>query len=623
MNNKTTRRDAIKLALGTVAVRSAMFSTGVGSIASLVSCGGGSGTSNGGTTTVPSANLTIDSVSTTSPTALTALTVATTGLDTSSAFTVTLANSNGTGSVILVPIRTQPDGTVVVAMPLTLDGATGATTSFAGQLTITQNGKTTAPTSVNIADIPQLSDLGVSLGAISRAFYIHQQLAAAGNLNAQQALTLLPKVTVQPSSLQGDLKGQLTNAILARNDVDRIVTDNSTSIAVGTAADGTPLAFTSASLELQDRIIGQYLLTWTNGGTAIPAMTRMAKTRSQKRTQLSRIGSDKFSIPPGSITQINQVISTAAGWVGFKTSQQTLASADSSVLDNILANASEYQTIAVLGTTAVALGAAAVGAPTVAALAGAALTYEALLGVAIGAAAIGNDLYNVATTGYDAYEASGTDTQANARFSSAVLALGTDAFTTVVSAVGVGAFASGSVVGNAADSVFQGLWGNVSAADATLGAAALAASTGSLYLQNALSADSSATQDGLTQMSALQPSPQTGVGTVSGTVTITNDQGPILSGLTGVMVGDGISTFTAIGDPNGDYDVLVPLGNSSIDYGQSTLSAYDPISGLVLSTEPIDLSTLTSTTVTTASPVTGTCTDTDASTPDADDPDCD
>jgi hypothetical protein len=512
---------------------------------------------------------------------------------------------------------------VIVAMPITLDGGTGATRGFDGQLTITQNGTTTAPIDVSIADLPQLSDMGASLGSISRAFYIHQELTTAGNLNAQQALAALPNVTVKASGVIADQELQLKNVITARNDVDRIVTDHSTSIAAGTAADGTPLSFTSTSLEIQDRIIGQYLLTCTSNGTVIPAKLGSRRARRKRPSRSTPRPSDKAGIPPNAITQITQVISAGSGWVGFKTAQQTLAQSDSSAVDHFLASASEYQTVAVLGTTVVALGAAVVGAPAVAALAGAALTYETLLGVAIGAASIGNDLYNVVNTGYDAYQASGADAALNSRFSSAVLALGTDAFSTAISAVGVGAFASGSVVGNAAESVFQSLWGSVSAADATLGAAALAASTGSLYLQNALTADGAATQNGLDQMAALTASPQTGFGTVTGTSAVANSQGPILSGLTGIEIGDGTSTFSAIADPSGAYDVLVPLGNASINYSQATLSAYDPISGLILSSEPIDLSSLTSDTVDAAAPLVGACTDDDASTPDADDPDCD
>jgi hypothetical protein len=561
----------------------------------------------------------IASLSSSTPTALTALTLMTTGIDTTKAFTVTLTSSTVSGSIVLQPLRTNADGTVVVAMPLTVNGSTGATTSFGGQLTITQNGKTTAPVNINIADIPQLSDLGVGLGTISRAFYIHQQLAAAGNLNAQQAFAALPNVTPKASTLQADLALQLTNAILAINDVDRIITDNSTSISAGVAADGTTIAFTSKSLELQDRIIGQYLLLSTSNGTAIP---QSANGLGAKRAKgLRKV--EAFTIPAGAVTQITQLITSASGWVAFKTGQQTLQKSDSTWLDNALAQASQYQTIAVLGTTAVALGASLVGAPVVAALAGAALTYEVLGGVIIGAASIGNDLVNVATTGYDAYQASGTDTVANGKFSSAVLALGTDAFTTAINAVGVGAFASGSVVGNTAESVFNSLWGKVSGADATLGAAAFAASLGNLYLQNKLIADSAATEDGITQMAALSPSPQAGFGTVSGTATITNDQGPILSGQTGAEIGIGSSTFSGITDPSGAYDILVPLGNTALNYSQSTLSVYDPITGLVLNSEPLDLSTLTSKTIDTAPPVTGICSDPDASSPDADDPDCD
>jgi len=567
------------------------------------------------------AALAINSVSNASPQALTAVNISTAGLDPTIAFTVTLTSASGTGSVNLTPIRTQADGTIVVAMPICLDSATGTTQAFSGLLTITQGGVTTAGVAINVADLPQLADFGTTLGAISRAFYIHQALSAAGNLNAQQALAQLPNVKLTASDIQTNLTTQLRNAILARNDVDRIITDPATSIVAGTSSDGTAVAFTAHSLELQDRIIGQYLLASTNGGTMVPATVHRT-LRAHAALQRSAVAKS-VSIPPGLLNAINAGISAAGSWATFKTGQQTLAKSDSSTLDNILATASEYQAIAVIGTTAVALGAAAVGAPAVAALAGAALTYEAIAGLMIGAASIGNDLYNVAVSGYAAYEKSGNDAAANSAFQSAGAALAADVVGTALSGFGVKAFAANAGVGTVAQSVFEGLWGDVSATDLTLGAAGLMTSTANIYIQNQIAADSKAAEDGLTQIETLTPGPQTGFGTVDTTTLVTNSQGSILSGLTSVQISDGTVAFQNIADETGACDVLIPLGNPSINYSNMTITAYDFISGLTLGSTLTDLSGLTSTTADVAQPVTGVCNDTDASAPDADDPDCD
>ena len=111
---------------------------------------------------------------------------------------------------------------------------------------------------------------------------------------------------------------------------------------------------------------------------------------------------------------------------------------------------------------------------------------------------------------------------------------------------------------------------------------------------------------------------------IQGTVAITNSQGPIYSGLTGIGLGQSPNFFASgMADPSGNYDLLVPSGNPAIDTSAQFIHAFDPVTGALLATEPLDLSGATPGLTITVPKLSGSCNDADASTPDADDPDCD
>jgi len=68
----------------------------------------------------------------------------------------------------------------------------------------------------------------VPLGTISRAFLNYQAIVLGQSINAQQAISLLPKAgNVSNGTLLSDLETQLLNVIRARNDIDRVVSNNS------------------------------------------------------------------------------------------------------------------------------------------------------------------------------------------------------------------------------------------------------------------------------------------------------------------------------------------------------------------------------------------------------------
>ena len=125
--------------------------------------------------------------------------------------------------------------------------------------------------------MPQLSDLGVPLGTISRAFLNYQAIILGQSINAQQAISLLPSAgNPDNATLLADMKTQLLNIIKARNDIDRVVSDNSVSISIGTTPTaGLPLSFDVNSVTMMDRVLAQYLLAGTNNGTILPRRTWM------------------------------------------------------------------------------------------------------------------------------------------------------------------------------------------------------------------------------------------------------------------------------------------------------------------------------------------------------------
>jgi hypothetical protein len=466
-----------------------------------------------------------------------------------------------------------------------------------------------------IGDIPQLSDLGMSLGAISRAFYIHQELTLAASLNAQQAIAALPQIKVNNSALRGNLQAQLRNVILARNDVDRIINDNTVKISIGTALDGTPIAFDANSVAMMDRIIAQYLLAYSANGTLIPQT--LTTTSGHNKS-----GNAALEVPPGVMAAIVQSIQTLTGALSFKGTQQTLSDPKSSAFDSVLSKAATTATLVSVGASAIAIGAVVVvDAPVIAAGATALATYASLAGVMVSSASIGNDLYNVGTNisvAITAMPGSAAQVSAIKNAEQAGITLVNDVIIAYLNAQGVGDLNISSI-NQAAESVFDGIFAPA-ANDIELAAGGLLTSVNSLLIQDVFSNDT-----GEAGAAANSLGPITSFGRVDGTLNISNIQG-VLSGLAGVGAGNsgsGINQFTSIAAPDGSYELVIPIGGSSLTYSSMTVSAFDPISNLGLASTTVDLSGLNPNTPIKGPSLSGVCNDADAGTPDADDPDCD
>jgi hypothetical protein len=627
------------------------------------SCGGGASDDSSpggtaGTTPPPSATPMITSISSTTPQALTAFSLSTSGVDVTQSFTVTLINGNtgGSGSITLTPIRTLSDGTVIVAAPLCIDGSTADSTSFPATITITQNGVASPAVSLTIGALPTLATLGVTLGTVSRAMYNFQQIVLGSSINAQEGLALLagnaatgaalrssararafnkrlaPKErhalsqpsdtgpgTSSGSSLLDHLQTRLTGTILARNDIDRIVTDNTVSISVGTAPDGTALAFNSTSVDMMDRILAQYLLA-TYGSTPTSTSGGLAKGQSRKSAPSATPQGSSLS----SLTNLTNTLTTVAGAASATSAGQTLwGSSPSTTTDNALAALSLMQTVVSVGAVAVGVGAAVAGAPALALAASAVATYAAIAGVALSAAAIGNDLVNLGTTVASIYNGDMTFAQAENNLIKQTAALASDGVQAFLQAEGVGGLTTvlDNVAANVWPTVLQGMY-QAEASDTALAAGQLATAVGNLIVQNSFTDDVMSAQQ---SMSDVTLGPNQGWSTLTGSVDIINNQGPILSALTGINVEDGsgniyLQTMT---DTQGNYSLAVPVGTSLSSVGGLMLMAVDPVAGEILDSTTLSISSLTPGSSQALGALSGTCNDDDATDPDSDDPDCD
>jgi len=523
------------------------------------------------------------------------------------------------------PIRIDSSsGAIIIAAPANIDATVGATAAFSTTLSISQNGNTVS-SPIQISDMPQLSDLGVPLGTISRAFLNYQAIILGQSINAQQAISLLPKAgNVNNATLLANLKTQLLNVIRARNDIDRVVSNNSISIPIGAGPGGIPLSFDVNSVTMIDRVLAQSLLTGTNNGTLLPQVRRARK--NSKRRHAPTVETLAAGNGTAFWNGLTQVINTESGAVSYLANQQTLKESNSSFLDQYLSNLSAYSSYLTLGATAVGLAASAASLPAVAGFAGLVATGAIIAGFLAGTAAIGNDAYNLYTSVADL-----VDHEPNAsaaKVISALSSLATDGVVTYLNAEGMGGVNGVETgVGPAFNSLFTELY-TATADSTTIGTAALLASTGNVLVQQTLSADSN------TAASSIQSVSPSDFGLVTGMCTISNSQGPILSGLSGVGAGNNGSTpdnLATIAAPDGTYSLVLPLGSPSLTYTTLDIAAFDPVdlydpsinTLTVLGSSVVDLSGVNPNTAITGPSFVGSCNDTDSSNPDGDDPDCD
>jgi hypothetical protein len=550
--------------------------------------------------------LAIGALSSTSPMALTPLLISTVGLDVKQPFTVALS-IGAAASTPLTPYRTDTDGTIHAALPLNLD-ATGLSGPYSATVSVSQGPQTTPMSpALTVADIPALATYGTNIGAISHAFFNYLALSHGRVVNELQAIGTNYS-SVDTSANQTLLTSFSLNALHSRNDVDRITNDTTLQIAAGTDPSGATIYYTEASVEMQDRLFGFYLNQLQGPVNATPAS--LAAIRSHLRRATHSRGNALGPVA-GQLNLLTTVLgATITGTLGV-----------SAGIANAVSPASNTNglTAALDSASAVLFGATKVLAVAGLGTAGATDLAAAVTGIAGAACALTSDLIK-SSNSQDQIIALQQAGASQADLTAAIDARNAARVSAVTDVLGgvLSALPASEVVKDVLDSSL--------AANVVYQGSALVTSVASLAA-DALGKQITAAQDAGNQLATVAPDAAHGFADLTGMCAISNSYaGTDLQGLYGASLSipnsSSAAQFSSITDTSGNYDVLVPLANPALDYAGASLSVLDPSTNTLLGSEPIDLSSLTN--AGDLLPlISGSCNDTDASTPDGDDPDCD
>ena len=266
-----SRRDLLKISANYGLVRF-LATLGAGVVTTqLAGCGGGGTNIASGNTTQPAQNALSLNIITQTSVALKPTYLTTTGLDINSGFALSLLDSHGNPLMALSPLRIAPDGTVVISLPLCFSGADGSTRGYSCILSLTQNGVSAPSPVIAVSDLPAASTYGMQPGQASHDLYVFLEISLGRTLNTLQALALTSGITTNLTAVTSHVSLLLLNTIMARNDVDRVMMDPTTSIHISTASDGTPISYTGVSTEIQDRIALNYLSSFLPSSQTLSA----------------------------------------------------------------------------------------------------------------------------------------------------------------------------------------------------------------------------------------------------------------------------------------------------------------------------------------------------------------
>jgi uncharacterized protein (TIGR03437 family) len=492
--------------------------------------------------------ITISSLSSASPIPLTVLQIGTSGVNAANPVTLQFSNSSGF-SATEQAVRVQSDGTVIAGVPLYIDPGTGQIGPGTVSLILTQGTLSSAATSIAIQDLPLLSTYGTQLGQISDAFLIFEALLHAERLNEFQAAQLLVGGSVNTLSAQTTMQDLLSASILARADIDSVMSNNGTVISWGSLADGTHLQFDSTQLDVMDRIIAVYLTQqFLSVGGASPSSSSLLMSPFSTREALSH--------PEFSVTSMANLLACLAKPPGpcFMQAQEAVQSSP---------NATDTSTGFLIGLKATLSNA---GAEQEAGVAGLALGY-AHFGAAM------DSLTHATSDAAACLFCSSGDQEA-------ILNELTGAGANIVSSI-VATISQVPVM--LAVVAEQQTVGIVSSGLQSIIKVAAAGSSG--QITNADNADVSLGSP--SPLSQLRPN----LGYVTGTVENASSQGTAapLSSLDLCCFGASQLGITGLAEFGGSYDLLVPIGVPGTNYAALTMSAADPLSGVSFGSEVVDL----------------------------------
>ena len=568
------RRQFLQVAVSLALSRTAVFTPAMSAI--IAGCGGGGGGADSSPTPTPTpqANVQIVSVSNSSPTALTPVAIKTSGLDVTRNFTVTLTQGGVSSSI--TPTRSASDGTVVIGVPLIFDKTTGLTSSGTVTVQISQDSSTSSAVTLAVQDLPSVASYGVAPGAISRAYFNYLTLSLARSLNYLQAIQAFPSNTTDTSAVRASIQQQIQDAIEMRSNVDLIVSGKQTALGVNTF-NGSSVQFDSHSVDVLDRIIAMHL----------QAVGYLPNT----------------SFPTGPLTSVSVRATVNYGKLidALSTSFGTAASTVDAIDKTSDTHTTTDRMISAVGGLAggVALGAGIFLAATTAAPI---VTGAVVVGTLCGAYSCVRDWQNI----QQSQEGFGLNKD-TAKFA-------VDVAGTVTGAFGVKAVGTGLVA--AASAGLQ---------DFGKGTALAEVIQGTGFFANAGSLTLTLIGDGKKATTESQKGGQQ-FGLVDGTANVTNSQGPILSGLSGVQLTDVTQRerFFTMAGISGSYELVVPIGVQGVDYSKMNVQTFDPITGSTTgSPTVVDLRGVSPNAPVKIPTIQGQCIDTDAGSPDSDDPDCD
>jgi hypothetical protein len=378
---------------------------------------------------------------------------------------------------------------------------------------------------------------------------------------------------VDTSADQSDMNALLKTAIQSRNDVDRILLNNSTVINWGNLSDGTPVQFDKNSLDIMDRVIAVFLTQQFSG----------LKGSSAAAPRTSRALSISASDPSQVVNQTLNMMLNRSGIVALV--QYVRGSGNST--DAAFAVAESLTSV--LKASSSTIG------PVPAAQAG------MITGFGHVYTNVNAELNDISPIANCLADPSCVNAQA------AEMQLQSDAGKVVTSIAST--IAQIPIVAELEDNTASLISG-------TLGFLSKLANLGS---SGALQQNEQTTGEIIKAPILTQLAEISGTANVSNTLGIAASQSSIDLCCMGAFASD----IQGVADPNGHFNLFVPLGVPNTSYNNLTLSAFDFISDITLGSETVDLSGLNTSQPIQVPTVIGTCNDSDAGNPDGDDPDCD
>jgi hypothetical protein len=555
-------------------------------------------------------------VSNSSPIPLTPLQIKT-GAFTATTDTAITFSDGQSFTFVEKPIRIASDGTIFAAVPLYVNSG-GTMASGSLSMTLIQGSVTTPAVKLNVQELPTVASYGAQPGEISQALFVYQALIASQSLNALQAVTGNSHNTVSTSAAISSLKTALSSALAAKADIDELVANPNFSLTEATLADGTTFTLNAASLDQMDRVIGvllsgqlgsiissaaassaelkgpgaraksRFVLPKTSAGAlgfrSLPSLasarmlnTRFAHARNRRRNLISPASSSALTL----WQQMQLIYATATAAAG---TVQAVNTADK-YLNPPSGSTAPTTTQTILDEVSAIAGGLKAG---VTGALGTVIDSKLAdqFGSYVGVLASTNTIVQCLTDSaiYFTFVATGQDAAANLVVQDLDSIKAADIGTALISLIST--FTPSSVAVTAVGGLYT------------------FTTTTLTYLNNDLDSSSQTTQSVLNEGSAINASNTDGIGLLEGSVSPTSSQGAAPSDAQVEMnPAPGGQALDVVTDADGDFEMMVPVGQAGFNYADVTLTVTDS-SGNNIGKQTDDLVSFEVDTPTTLAPIT-------------------